>query len=68
VQLLLDTFIKEKYLNLDYKMMIPSNSTIMYEVGTLYPQFHSRGTRCGMMTVALSLAGYDLPQSLLSYK
>lgn len=49
-------------------MMIPSNSTIMYEVGTLYPQFHSRGTRCGMMTVALSLAGYDLPQSLLSYK
>jgi len=60
-----DTFTKDKYLGLNYKITIPSSVMITTDADTLYPQFRSRGINCGMMIVSLPFTKDELTDEII---
>jgi RNA-splicing ligase RtcB len=55
VQLFPDSYTKEKYIGVGYKITVPSSSAMVSEANILYPQLRSRGINCGMRIVALPI-------------
>lgn len=60
IVLLPDCYTKDKYINLNYKISVPSSSVIVTDGDVLYPQFRCRGINCGMMLIALPISSDNL--------